>query len=253
MVTCETDMEGKTEADTEAIWDDWRKKRSKKKIADAYAEIVLRVEDSQLAHMRSRDPEIVWDVLAQVHRARGLATRLALRRLFLTSVKGADEAMSAWVGRVKSMSYRLEDIGVDVSDEDTILALTMGLNKSYDSFIISLDTTSPEQLTLEHVISRMLNEEVRRDNASVQGVAVKAREKSEVRVKKEEENVAMAAIQVDGRAVCWRCGKPGHLKAFCTAKPLRGKGSDQANVASAAIGIGIDLDDEYLTEVDSDE
>ena len=56
--------------------------------------------------------------------------------------------MSAWVSHVKLMSFRLEDIGVDVSDEDTILALTMGLNKSYDSFIISLDTTPPKQLTL---------------------------------------------------------------------------------------------------------
>jgi hypothetical protein len=105
MVVCETDMEGKTDAEIEAIWDDWRKKRAKKKIADAYAEIVLRVEDSQLAHMRSRDPKIVWDTLAQVHRARGLATRLALRRQFLTSAKGAEEVMSAWVGRVKAMSH----------------------------------------------------------------------------------------------------------------------------------------------------
>jgi hypothetical protein len=89
------------------------KKRAKKKIADAYAEIVLRVEDSQLAHMRSHDPEIVWDTLAEVHRARGLATRLALRRQFLTSVKGTEEVMSAWVGHVKAMSHRLEDIGVE--------------------------------------------------------------------------------------------------------------------------------------------
>jgi hypothetical protein len=27
MVTCETNMEGKTEAETKTIWDDWRKKR----------------------------------------------------------------------------------------------------------------------------------------------------------------------------------------------------------------------------------
>ena len=88
------------------------KKRAKKKIADAYAEIVLRVEDSQLAHMRSHDPEIVWDTLARVHRVRGLATRLALRRQLLTLVKGAEEVMSAWVGHVKAMSHQMEDIGV---------------------------------------------------------------------------------------------------------------------------------------------
>ena len=66
-VTCETDTDGKTDAEIEVIWTDWRKKRSAKKIMEAYAEIVLRVEDSQLVHMRSKDPEIIWDTLAQVH------------------------------------------------------------------------------------------------------------------------------------------------------------------------------------------
>jgi hypothetical protein len=83
----------------------------------------------------------------------------------------------------------LEDIGVDVLDEDTIPALTMGLNKLYDSFIISLEITPPEQLTLKHVISYMLNEEVHCDNVEIQEVATKGKGggmKGEVRVKKEE-------------------------------------------------------------------
>jgi predicted restriction endonuclease len=105
MVMCETDTDGKTDVEVATIWEDWRKKRLKKKIADAYAEIVLRVEDSQLMHMRSHDPEILWDVLAQVHCARGLVMRLALWRQFLTSVKGTEEAMLAWVGCVKTMSH----------------------------------------------------------------------------------------------------------------------------------------------------
>ena len=220
-VTCETDTDGKTDADIEVIWTDWRKKRSAKKITEAYAEIVLRVEDSQLVHMCSKDPEIIWDRLAQVHCALGLATRLVLHRRFLTSVKGVEESMSAWVGHVKSMSFRLEDIAVDVSDEDTILALTMGLDKSYDSFIISLDTTSPDQLTLDYVISCMLNEEVRCTNVEIQGVVIKAKggEKGEVRVKKED-NFVMVAAQKDSPMTCWCCRKMGHVKAFCTEKPL---------------------------------
>jgi hypothetical protein len=115
----------------------------------------------------------------------------------------------------------LEDIRVDVSDEDTILALTMGLDKSYDSFIISLNTTSPDQLTLNFVVSCMLNEEVHHTNVEIQGVVMKAKggEKGEVRVKKED-NVAMAAMQRDGPTTCWRCRKTGHVKAFCKEKPI---------------------------------
>jgi hypothetical protein len=251
LVTCTTDVEGKTDAEIETVWNDWRKKRSVQKMSEAYAEIVLRVEDSQLAHTRSRDPEAIWDTLAQVHQARGLAMRLALRRKFLTSVKGTEETMSAWIGRVKGLSYRLEDIGVDISEEDTILALTMGLNPSYDPFIISLDSTPADQLDINVVISRMLNEEVRRENAGIQGVAVQSG-KPEIKVKKEDrDNVALAATQGDGPAICWRCGKPGHVRAFCTAAPIRGKGADHANVAFSTIGI--DSDDEYLTQVSGSE
>jgi hypothetical protein len=160
-------------------------------------------------------------------------------------VKGAEESMSAWVGCMKSMSFHLEDIRVDVSDEDTILALTMGLDKSYDSFTISLNTMSPDQLTLDYIVSCMLNEEVCCTNVEIQGVVMKAKggKKGEVRVKKED-NVAMVAAQRDGPTTCWHCGKMGHV---CTEKPLRGPGSNEANVAFAAVGI--DSDDEYLTQI----
>jgi len=73
-------------------------------------------------------------------------------------------------------------------------------------------------------------------------VAVKAQDKNEVKVKKEE-NVALAVTQ-SGGSVFWCCGKAGHIKAFCTAKPIRGKAVEQANVALAAIGL--DSDNEYI-------
>jgi len=61
----------------------------------------------------------------------------------------------------------------------------------------------------------------------------------------------MLAAQRDGPTTCWCCGKTGHVKAFCTEKPLRGPGSDKANMAFAAVGI--DSEDEYLTQIsDSD-
>ena len=149
------------------------------------------------------------------------------------------------------MLFHLEDIRVDISNKDSILALTMGLDKSYDSFIIFLNITPPYQLTLNYVISCMLNEEVHHNNVEIQGVAVKAKgsmvsEKAKVRVKKEK-NVVLVATQGDWPTMCWRCGKLGHLKAFCMARPICGKEAGHVNVAMAAIGLDSDL--EYLTEV----
>ncbi|KAG1792975.1 uncharacterized protein HD556DRAFT_1220330, partial [Suillus plorans] len=106
--------------------------------------------------------DFIWETLAQVHRTRGLGTRMALRRKLLMATKGTAEAMSAWISRVKGMALDLDDIGVTVDDEDRILALTTGLDKSYDSFVISLDSMVTADLTFDHVVNRLLNEDVRR-------------------------------------------------------------------------------------------
>ena len=51
---------------------DARKKQAFKKRQDqCRAEIVLRVEDSQLPHMTGGDPKMIWDALAAVHHAQG--------------------------------------------------------------------------------------------------------------------------------------------------------------------------------------
>lgn len=147
------------------------------------------------------------------------------------------------------MSYKLEDIGVDISDEDMILALTMGLDNMYNSFIISLDSTPSDQLDVDHVISHMINEEVLCENIESQGVLVRTigevSAKGRVKVKKEENVVMVAAAS--GPISCWRCRKNGHVKAFCTEKPIRGQDTEGANMVMA-IGINSD-DDQSLYEM----
>ena len=44
-------------------------KAFRKREAQCKAEIVLRVKDSQLPHMANRSPMVVWNSLANVHRA----------------------------------------------------------------------------------------------------------------------------------------------------------------------------------------
>ena len=66
-------------------------------------------------------------------------------------VKGTEVSMVAQIGCVETLAYKLEDIDVKVTDEDWILALTIGLNDSYDSCLISLNSTPVSRLTLEHV------------------------------------------------------------------------------------------------------
>ncbi|KLO17275.1 hypothetical protein SCHPADRAFT_793636, partial [Schizopora paradoxa] len=73
-------------------------RRRADKLAEARSEIVLRVEQSQFAHVLSRDPREIWRALEAVHRARGFASALAFRRRLLTMKKRPDQRMSDWIG-----------------------------------------------------------------------------------------------------------------------------------------------------------
>ena len=53
---------------------------------------------------------------------------------------------------------KLEETKIVVMDQDQILALTMGLSSFYDTIIINFDVTPADQLTLEHIITQLLNE-----------------------------------------------------------------------------------------------
>ena len=55
-----------------------------------------------------------------------------------------------------------------VTDEDQILALTMGLDVSYEPFVISLDSTQLELLTLDYIIHCLLNKGVHCNNQEFQ-------------------------------------------------------------------------------------
>jgi hypothetical protein len=92
--------------------------------------------------------------------------------------------MLAWIGQVNTMGFWLTEIGVAITDEDQILALAMRLDVSYKFFVISLDSTQPELLTLDYIIHHLLNEDVHCDNQEVGKV------KDEIKPEKNKENAS---------------------------------------------------------------
>jgi hypothetical protein len=206
MVEFYVDPDGKDEDEIEAAVEKLREARKPPKMAEARAEMILRVEPSQLSHMRDRDPKEVWDSLRNVHRARGFATSLALRRRFLTAKKGDSQTMQAWIGQIQAQAFMMEEAGIVVSEQDKILALTMGLPATYDPVIINFDSTAPDHLTFDHVVTRLLNEETRQTAGS--GTAAKS-----------PPEVAFSARVKPRRPIseitCFNCQKKGHYQSMC--------------------------------------
>jgi len=184
--------------------------RDAAKMAEARAELILRVEDGQLAHMTARDPMEVWQNLQRLHHAAGFATSLALRRRFLTAKKLDDEPMEAWIGRIQTLVLRMEHARIDVTAQDQILAMTMGLPPSYAAVIINFDATPPEQLTVNHVITRLLNEETRQSSDPT------SHSSSDNTV--DEAAAAVATRRDPTDMACFFCDKKGHFKSNCPEK-----------------------------------
>src|SRR5258708_6740089 len=107
----------------------------------------------------------------------------------------------------------MEHTGMEVTAQNQILALTMGLPSSYDAVIINFDATSPEQLTVNHVITRLLNKETGQTsslgsftNTTPSDAAV-------------DEALAVIAARRDAADItCFFCDKKGHFKSDCPEK-----------------------------------
>jgi len=127
----------------------------------ARAVIIRHLENSQVSHALETDPKVVWENLAQVHRSRGFGTLLAMRRRFFSAAKDPEQSMQSWIASVRSAAFQLQLVDFEVKDIDLIIALTSSLPPSYDSLVVALDSIPVSELTVENVITRLLNEETR--------------------------------------------------------------------------------------------
>ena len=159
-VFVELDTSGKTKQEVESEQAKAVTKRSAKKMSEATVRMITRVKTLQLVHMCEQDPMVIWEKLTVTHRVQGLAMQLAKRHKFLMVAKVNDKLITAWTSCVKGMAFDLEDIGGTVMDEDVIVALTMGLGTEYNHFVALIDAMLTQQLMVDYVVTRMLNEEM---------------------------------------------------------------------------------------------
>ena len=123
--------------------------------------------------------------------------------------KRDDQPMVSWISDVKNATFQLEAAGVTIIDEDVILALTEGLPKSYSTFIVALDSIPADDLTLDIIITCLLNKEVRQ----IQAV------KSEIERMEGREGALAAIAKKKKRPIeeitCYNCNGKGHYQTDC--------------------------------------
>jgi hypothetical protein len=121
--------------------------------------------------------------------------------------KGNNESIILWASHVKGMAFDLENIGQMVTN--IIVILTMGLNKEYDHFVASSDMTPTQELTVDYVVARMLNEEAQYGDKG----STYANEVLVVNIVNMKPQ--MKYNKKSGGRKCWRCGETNHVWSEC--------------------------------------
>jgi hypothetical protein len=205
---------------------------------EACSELILAVEDSQLAHMDGDDPKVIWDELTKVHGARGLSTQLAAIRKFVRMEKKADQSMSSWIGDVRSLAHQMKHVGITLPDIFTIVVLTSGLPSEYEPVVVALDAVDSTKLTLDITIARLLNEEERHLSRKLM---------AEYRTPTLNEPAADddSAAYATPNVTCYACGKKGHYAKDCKKNggDCKKTGGDAKAAVARDLDTGLDEPD----------
>ncbi|KAK0479050.1 hypothetical protein EDD18DRAFT_1086727, partial [Armillaria luteobubalina] len=120
--------------------------------------------------------------------------------------------------------------------QDMILAFTLGLPSSYYTVIIHFDATPPDQVTIDHVITRLLNDEIHQTmnhHCSTQNATATD----------EALSVTQCCSCSDAsKVICLFCDQKGHYKDACPEKKLW----DAYKQEVAGMVEGADSDEEGL-------
>lgn len=124
--------------------------------------LVSRIHDSQLEYIHDkRFPKDIWDALHRVFERRSIASRMHLKRSMLTMRFSGGSLQQHFLQFDKLVrEYRATDAVLEEIDVVCHLLLTLG--DSFSIVVTALETMPEQNLSLEFVKCRLLDEETKR-------------------------------------------------------------------------------------------
>jgi len=156
------DEDGKpTDAETRelALW----KRRDAKKSAI----IGLTLGSVQLEHVSGcKTTAEMWSTLQGVFQRKSLMNKMKARSEFYTVAMNVGEGMLGYINRVRNLGENLKAMGGEVTEMDVAMSVLNGLTSKYENLLVALDAKGEDELSLDFVKSRLLQEERRQADKS---------------------------------------------------------------------------------------
>lgn len=127
----------------------------------ALALICLNVKDHHLLMLSECDTaKKAWDSLKSAYKAKSTARRVLLRREINSLKMEAEEPISKYIARARTISADLKATGHEISESEVAIAVLGGLPKDYDMLVEILET-SDKELKIDDILPKLLMVEQR--------------------------------------------------------------------------------------------
>ena len=174
------------------------KKKEIKMDNKAKSLIVQCVKDNQLESLREKKTACsMWKMLEQKHEKKGLPGQLYLKKKMLSMKLNEGESLKDFLDKFDEILRQLKATGVVIDQQDIICNLLLTLPKSFETVVTVIENMPSDKLEYEDVKKKLLAEEEKKY------------------LNKRKQVVATDQTAFGTEMVCFRCGKPGHIKRNC--------------------------------------
>jgi len=219
----------------------WKRRDTK-----ASAFIGLTLGSEQLEHVSGcKTTAEMWSTLQGVFQRKSLMNRLKSRREFYTVTMNVGEGMLGYINRVRNLGENLKAMGGELTEMDVAMSVFNGLTSKYENLLVALDAKGEDELSLDFVKSRLLQEERRQVGKSP---AIKRiGDMALVGANYQDQGCRGDLFKIE----CYYCHKFGPIAHNCPE--LKAKKQRQDKVAAIAADNGSDSDDAICLVINADD
>lgn len=132
----------------------------------ARATVGLLVEDDQLRHIRdTSSAKEAWTALQSYHQKASLTNQVFLFKKICSMKLSENSDMESHLSAMLNSVDQLAALGETLKEKMIIALLLCSLPESYNTLITALETKSENEITIELVKGKLLDEDRRRKNA----------------------------------------------------------------------------------------